>query len=117
MRNAELHFHDLNPTLGSFRDDVLAGLRAERRQIPPKYFYDEAGSRPFDPLTEWPENYPTRTETPTRERHRQRLSRPAAPGSVLLEWARGTSYKRPVRLQPWPSTPYLPIASPRGTLR
>ena len=33
------------PAAGSFLDDVLAGLSAPRKTLPPKYFYDERGSR------------------------------------------------------------------------
>ena len=34
-----------------FRADVLAGLADKRRAIPPKYFYDAAGSELFEQIT------------------------------------------------------------------
>ena len=46
----------------SFLDDVLAGLAAPRKAIPPKYFYDWRGSKLFEAICELPEYYPTRTE-------------------------------------------------------
>src|SRR5262249_25017241 len=46
----------------SFAADVLAGLSARPKRLPPKYFYDEAGSRLFEQITELPEYYPTRCE-------------------------------------------------------
>ncbi len=43
--------------------DVRAGLTAEPRWLPPKWFYDERGSALFELITELPEYYPTRAET------------------------------------------------------
>lgn len=43
-------------------DDVRAGLSAERKRLPPKYFYDARGSELFDRITSLPEYYPTRCE-------------------------------------------------------
>jgi L-histidine N-alpha-methyltransferase len=42
--------------------DVRRGLTARRKSLPPKYFYDRAGSLLFTRITELPEYYPTRTE-------------------------------------------------------
>ena len=53
----------------AFFDDVLAGLQAEPKRVPPKYFYDEAGSQLFQRITALPEYYLTRTETGLLERH------------------------------------------------
>jgi L-histidine N-alpha-methyltransferase len=45
---------------------LLEGLRESLqrtpREIPPRYFYDDAGSRLFERITRLPEYYPTRTE-------------------------------------------------------
>src|SRR5580658_2447490 len=49
--------------LAALRADVLAGLTATPKSIPPKYFYDERGSALFDEITRLPEYYPTRAET------------------------------------------------------
>jgi L-histidine N-alpha-methyltransferase len=50
---------DLSRTL---RADVLAGLTAEPKWLPPKWFYDARGSELFEQITELREYYPTRTE-------------------------------------------------------
>src|SRR6185369_8839460 len=42
--------------------DVLRGLGARPKTLPPKYFYDAHGSRLFDRITALPEYYLTRTE-------------------------------------------------------
>lgn len=55
-------YHDLSPNAGSFLDDVVSGLSAPRKALPPKYFYDARGSQLFDAICELPEYYPTRTE-------------------------------------------------------
>ena len=40
----------------------LAGLSAKPKRLPPKYFYDVAGSALFERITQLPEYYPTRCE-------------------------------------------------------
>src|SRR5215469_4595933 len=42
--------------------EIRAGLARKPRSIPPKYFYDEVGSRLFDAICELPEYYLTRAE-------------------------------------------------------
>jgi L-histidine N-alpha-methyltransferase len=46
----------------SLRADVLAGLTATPKWLPPKWFYDERGSELFDKITLLDEYYPTRAE-------------------------------------------------------
>jgi L-histidine N-alpha-methyltransferase len=46
----------------SLRADVLAGLTATPKSLPPKWFYDAQGSALFEKITELPEYYPTRAE-------------------------------------------------------
>ena len=58
-----VEFHDFHPDVGDFRAEVLAGLTASPKRIPPKFFYDRRGSRLFEEICELPEYYPTRTET------------------------------------------------------
>ncbi len=43
--------------------DVQAGLGAEPKSLPPRWFYDERGSALFEAITRLPEYYQTRTET------------------------------------------------------
>jgi L-histidine N-alpha-methyltransferase len=46
----------------SLRADVLTGLSATPKWLPPKWFYDAEGSALFEKITELPEYYPTRAE-------------------------------------------------------
>lgn len=47
----------------SFSDDVLAGLAANPKRLPSKYFYDAVGSALFNAITLLPEYYLSRAET------------------------------------------------------
>jgi L-histidine N-alpha-methyltransferase len=46
----------------AIRADVCDGFSRTPRQLPPKYFYDERGSRLFEEITRLPEYYLTRAE-------------------------------------------------------
>jgi L-histidine Nalpha-methyltransferase len=46
----------------SLRADALAGLSADPKSLPPKWFYDARGSDLFEQITVLPEYYPTRAE-------------------------------------------------------
>jgi L-histidine N-alpha-methyltransferase len=46
----------------ALRSDVLTGLTAAPKTLPPKWFYDARGSELFERITELPEYYPTRAE-------------------------------------------------------
>jgi len=50
------------------RRDVLAGLTAEPKSLPPKWFYHDRGSKLFERIMELPEYYPTRAEREILER-------------------------------------------------
>ena len=56
---------DVHPDAGSgdsLAEDVRRGFAATPKTLPPKYFYDEAGSDLFEEITRLPEYYQTRTE-------------------------------------------------------
>jgi L-histidine N-alpha-methyltransferase len=46
----------------TLQGDVVDGLARMPKTLPPKWFYDEAGSRLFEEITRLPEYYPTRCE-------------------------------------------------------
>ncbi len=60
---------------------VRDGLSARRKRLPPWLFYDEAGSRLFDRITELPEYYLTRTERGILAAHAGAMTALAADGS------------------------------------
>lgn len=46
----------------ALRSDVFEGLTSTPKELPPKWFYDERGSRLFDQITRLEEYYPTQAE-------------------------------------------------------
>jgi L-histidine N-alpha-methyltransferase len=76
----------------ALRADVLAGLTATPKTLPPRWFYDERGSELFDEITRLPEYYPTRTERALLAAHAGEIA--AASGAdTLVELGSGTSEK------------------------
>ncbi|GAA0559315.1 L-histidine N(alpha)-methyltransferase [Paractinoplanes ferrugineus] len=57
----EVHL-DADDLARTLRADVLTGLTADPKWLPPKWFYDARGSELFERITELPEYYPTRSE-------------------------------------------------------
>jgi len=58
----DIQFYDYHPEQSDFYSEVIEGLQASPKVIPPKFFYDEAGSLLFEQICQLPEYYPTRTE-------------------------------------------------------
>ena len=73
--------------------DVRAGLCAYPKELAPKYFYDDRGSRLFEQITELPEYYPTRAERTILDwRSAEILAAAGAPGT-LVELGSGSAAK------------------------
>jgi L-histidine N-alpha-methyltransferase len=76
----------------ALRQDVLTGLTATPRWLPPKWFYDARGSQLFDEITRLPEYYLTRAEASILDaRARDVAARTGA--THLVELGSGTSTK------------------------
>lgn len=77
----------------SFAEDVRAGLTAQPKTLPPKYFYDALGSQLFEAICLLPEYYPTRAEAEIFQRHAAEIvSQLPAPLGVV-ELGSGSSVK------------------------
>ena len=76
----------------ALRADVRAGLEATPKTLPPKYFYDERGSKLFDEITRLPEYYPTRTESAILIENAAAIAA-ASQAETLVELGSGTSEK------------------------
>lgn len=92
-------YHDLKPAAGSFRDDVLAGLAGPQKTLPPKYFYDERGSRLFEAICELPEYYLTRTELAMLEASAGDMASHIGEGAAVVEYGSGSGRKTAVLLR------------------
>jgi len=75
-----LQFFDFPAARDDLRADVLAGLAAQPKAIPPKYFYDEAGCRLFEAICAQPEYVLCRTEQALMAAHLTEMA--AAIGAV-----------------------------------
>jgi dimethylhistidine N-methyltransferase len=94
----------------AFAADVLEGLAATPKRLPAKYFYDEAGSRLFERITELPEYYPTRTELRILESSAESIARLADPGAALIEFGSGSTAKARLLLRHMASVrAYVPV--------
>lgn len=85
--------HDLHPEPDDMFSEVIAGLRAEQKTLPCKYFYDAAGSRLFDRICELDEYYPTRTEIGILRQRAPEISRIVGEHVLVIELGSGSSTK------------------------
>ena len=81
--------------------EVFTGLNDRPKGLSPWLFYDEAGSRLFEEITELPEYYVTRTERGILARHAQEIIAAAASGQELsiIELGAGTATKTDLLLE------------------
>ncbi len=83
----------LAPEAERFLDDVLNGLSARRKWLPPKWLYDARGSALYELICEQPEYYPTRTELGILERDGAEIARAIGPGALVFEYGAGSARK------------------------
>jgi len=81
-----------------FAADVIAGLTAKPKRLPPKYFYDAAGSALFERITGLPEYYPTRCELALLQNNAPAIASLFPPGCALIEFGAGSSRKARILL-------------------
>ena len=97
-------------TVNEFAADVIAGLTAKPKHLPPKYFYDLAGSSLFDRITDLPEYYPTRSELDLLTKHAPEIASLFPPACALVEFGSGSSRKARIVLRAAASVEaYVPV--------
>lgn len=114
---ADVHVHQA-ALRDALADDVRRGLRDRPKSLPPKYFYDAAGSALFERITRLPEYYLTRAEHALLHAHGRVILGEARPEEIvelgpgspakfrrLLATANGTPVRR-----------YVPIDVDGGVL-
>lgn len=112
----------LDPDWASGRlvDDVRRGLTRHPRTLPPKWLYDDLGSKLFDEITRLPEYYPFAAERSILEVHAADIAT-ASGATTLVELGSGTSEKTRLLLDAFTATGQLARFSPvdvsEGTLR
>lgn len=93
----------------AFLTDVIAGLSADPKRIPPKYFYDERGSQLFEAITRTPEYYPTRTELGILTEHAADIARVIPDGAAMIEFGAGALTKARILLAAAPVSVFVPV--------
>jgi len=111
-----IRFTDLKPVVENMAEEVLSGLKADPKQISPKYFYDAAGAELFEQITELPEYYPTRTEMTLLRENLDEIAAIAGFGRFVVEYGSGSSQKIRLLLQHLKPTAYMPIDISREQL-
>src|SRR5262245_8657801 len=100
--------------------DVRHGLTQHPKRLPPKYFYDDRGSRLFEAICELPEYYLTRTEHALLIEIADAVIGATHP-SQLVELGSGASRKTRILLDALtrvqPAATYMPIDVSESTLR
>lgn len=116
-RTPAFSFHDQHPEPADFLQEVIAGLRGQPRSVPPKFFYDETGSRLFDRICATPEYYPTRTEIGILRENVAAIVGHVGRDCLLIEPGSGNSAKVRELLTPLMPRVYMPVDISRQYLR
>src|SRR5438093_559975 len=95
--------------LSGFREDVIAGLSLPRKSLPPKYFYDAAGSRLFERICRLREYYLTRAELALTRAHIAAIARFAGGRGTLIEYGSGASVKSRLLLRALRPATYIAV--------
>jgi dimethylhistidine N-methyltransferase len=101
--------HRLEEQTSAFASDVLDGLSAHPKRLPPKYFYDATGSELFEQITLLPEYYPTRTELGILRDYGSDISTIVPKDSALVEFGAGATTKVRLLLKKCAFGAYVPV--------
>jgi dimethylhistidine N-methyltransferase len=96
---------------------VIAGLSLPQKALPPKYFYDDAGSRLFERICRLREYYLTRAELALTRKNIGAIARFAGRGCELIEYGSGESLKTRLLIRALRPAAYLPVDISQAALR
>jgi L-histidine Nalpha-methyltransferase len=109
----------LSPAAGMLAE-IREGLGRAQKELPPKYFYDERGSRLFEQITELPEYYPTRVEQQILDEVAADVVAVIEP-KELVELGPGSARKTHALLDPMvasePDCTYVPVDVSESAIR
>ncbi len=94
---------------GDFAGDVRTGLTAERKWLPPRWFYDALGSSLFDTICFLPEYYVMRAEAEVLTSSRDEIVASFGPQVRLVELGSGAARKTRILLDAMTATEYVPV--------
>ncbi|MGH9245039.1 MAG: L-histidine N(alpha)-methyltransferase [Acidimicrobiales bacterium] len=90
----------------ALRADAWEGLTSQPKWLPPKWFYDKAGSELFDEITRLPEYYPTRAERSILDGRAGEIAS-VSRAATVVELGAGSSEKTRLLLDALRSAGYL----------
>ena len=105
----DIQFYDYHPEQSDFYNEVIEGLQASPKMIPPKFFYDEAGSRLFEQICQLPEYYPTRTEQKILEDNANEIADMIGSYPYIIEPGCGSCEKIRLLLDSLKPEAYVPM--------
>src|SRR4051812_6686716 len=101
--------HRFDERTSAFAGDVIEGLSQPAKRLPPKYFYDAAGSELFEQITRLPEYYPTRTELKILGEHGGDIRATLPGNAALIEFGAGSTTKVRLLLESCKFAAYVPV--------
>jgi L-histidine Nalpha-methyltransferase len=110
-------FREVPQRAESLLADVVAGLSAPVKRLPPKYFYDAVGSALFEAICVLPEYYPTRTEAALLIARRTAIAGALGERCALIEYGSGSSRKSRILIEAVQPAVYVPIDISEHALR
>jgi len=101
--------HRFEEQTSALARDVVDGLSQHPKRLPPKYFYDAAGSELFEQITLVPEYYPTRTELGILRERGSAIAAFVPNGAALVEFGAGATTKVRLLLNECAFAAYVPV--------
>jgi dimethylhistidine N-methyltransferase len=101
--------HRFDELVSAFARDAIEGLTKQPKQLPPKYFYDAAGSDLFEQITKLPEYYPTRTELSILRERAGEIGAMIPRGAAMIEFGAGAFTKARILLAEAEVAAYVPV--------
>jgi len=84
---------DSSQASGTFKAEIIAGLKHTPKRIQSKFFYDERGSRLFEEITLLEEYYLTRVEIEILQKYLSEMAALIGPKAVVIEFGTGAGVK------------------------
>jgi dimethylhistidine N-methyltransferase len=117
MSAEEPALDDQTPERREELQQLRHGLAQPEKWVSSMYFYDEAGARLFDRITELPEYYLTRAELAIMHRHAAEMAAEIGSGAMIIEPGSGAGEKVRLLLRALEEpVAYVPVEIARGHL-
>jgi len=104
-----IQFHDLKPTFEDLQTAVEHGLHQSPKQLHPKWFYDETGSKLFEQICEQPEYYVPTVEQQIFDAYADEIIAALGNDCHIIEPGAGSSTKIRFLLNRMQPAMYVPM--------